>query len=148
MSKIGVCNPSFRNFGPRIFRRVFAMKLIAEWVCQKSVGVTEKFRKFDCIGRCPEGRANANESQHRIRHEYPYHQHGHLTIRQFYAMQFMSYVLCLMSYVLCLMSYVLGFVYHNFIVRTIRVSPSVFLFVPCSNYFHGVYVLHTADCGE
>ena len=35
-----------------------------------------------------------------------------------------------------------GFAYHNFTFHTIRVSPSAFLFVLCSNCFHGGYVKH------
>ena len=39
-------------------------------------------------------------------------------------------------------SLVTGFAYHNFRFPAIRVSPSAFLFVLCSNCFHGVYVKH------
>ena len=68
MSEIRICNPICAKFLARIFQRVFAMKLIAEWVCQKSVVVTEKFEKVGCMGRGPDGAPDANDSQHRIRH--------------------------------------------------------------------------------
>ena len=57
MSEIRVCNPVFRKILARIF---------STGVCYEID--SKKFTGAGRIGRCPEGMANANESQHRIRH--------------------------------------------------------------------------------
>ena len=103
------------------------MKLIAELMCQKSVAVTEKFEKVGRIGRGPEGRANANESQHPIRHRM------WITCNLLWITHLSTPAAYLSTMAVDTVDNPIA--YHNFSVPGIRVFTSAFLIFACCNSY-------------